>query len=77
MNTDLQRTIAEALGVGVDSITPETGMSNEPRWDSLRHMQVIFALEDVFGVRFRDDEIAKLTSVAAIVAALAERGKTG
>lgn len=45
-----------------------------PEWDSLRHVELMFALEDAFGVEFSADELAALDSVEAIVAALMEKG---
>ncbi len=76
MNDQLRQILADALGVALSAINEQTGSTTEPRWDSLRHMQIVFALEDVYGVRFRDDEIAGLPSVSAISAALAQRGVT-
>jgi acyl carrier protein len=36
-------------------------------WDSLTHMEIVFMLEDAFGVRFDEDEIAELDSESQIV----------
>ena len=37
-----------------------------PEWDSLKHMELIFVLEDNFGVQFGEDEFASLDSPGAI-----------
>jgi acyl carrier protein len=39
-------------------------------WDSLLHLEVVFMLEEEFGVRFSAEEVAELNSVSAIVAIL-------
>ena len=39
-------------------------------WDSLKHIEVMFALEDEFAVEFSAGELAELDSVAQIVAAI-------
>ena len=39
-------------------------------WDSLRHMEIVFALEDRYGVRFDESEFPTLDSAAAIACAL-------
>jgi len=39
-------------------------------WDSLKHMEIVFALEDRYGVRFDESEFAALDTSAAIAAAL-------
>lgn len=33
-------------------------------WDSLRHMQIIFAVEEKFGVQFTEEEIPVMDSLA-------------
>ncbi|HET7603716.1 MAG TPA: acyl carrier protein [Gemmatimonadales bacterium] len=35
-------------------------------WDSLKHMEIVFAVEDSFGIEFREDELPYLNSVALI-----------
>ena len=39
-------------------------------WDSLKHMEIVFALEDRYGVQFDESEFAALDSPAAIAATL-------
>lgn len=66
MDSKLQGIFAEVLGLPADRITDATSVDTEAEWDSLRHMNLIFAIEDGFGVRFDDEEIASLTSVGSI-----------
>lgn len=73
MTDRLTTLIAGCLDMHPDSITDETGTHNLARWDSLRHMRIVFALEDEFGIRLRDQELMSLVGVAAIRAALSER----
>lgn len=47
--------------------------SDLPAWDSLKHVQVIFAIEDEFGVEFSSEELPGLDSDAKIVAAIEAR----
>lgn len=75
MDNKLQVIFAEVLGLPADRINDATSVDTEAAWDSLRHMTLIFAIEDGFGVRFDDDEIASLTSVGSIE--LAIRAKKG
>lgn len=39
---------------------------NTPGWDSLKHIEIMFALEDELGVEFSEEELAHLDSVAKI-----------
>lgn len=43
---------------------------NTPSWDSLKHIEIMFALEDELGTEFSEDELATLDSVVKIVDAL-------
>lgn len=45
------------------------------KWDSLKHMSLILALEEEFGVRFTDDELADLLNLQLIVEIVSERIK--
>lgn len=44
-----------------------TSRKNQPRWDSLKHLEVVFALEDELSLRYDADELPALDSVEAIV----------
>lgn len=71
MNHEVRSIVAEVLGIPSNAIDANTSMQTEPKWDSLRHMNLIFALEDHFGFRFGDEEIPTLTSISAIDTVLA------
>jgi acyl carrier protein len=43
----------------------------EPAWDSLRHVELIFSIEDEFEIRFDEAELADLTSLHALTEAVA------
>lgn len=42
----------------------------EPKWDSLKHVEIVFSIEDAFKIRFDDDEVAELDSLDRIVSSL-------
>ena len=41
-------------------LTPETAYADIPGWDSLSHVNVIFGVEQGFGLRFDDNELEQL-----------------
>ena len=53
---------------------PETPLvrAETPAWDSLSHIEIIYAVEETLGVTLSEEEMAPLDGSAAIVAA-AER----
>jgi acyl carrier protein len=46
---------------------------NEPGWDSLKHMQIVFAVEEKFGVQFTEGEIPGLDSFGKFAEQLEQR----
>jgi acyl carrier protein len=38
-----------------------------PRWDSLKHVELIFALEDEFDLQFTESELEELKSEAQVI----------
>jgi acyl carrier protein len=59
--------VSAVIKVAVDA---NTARSNTPQWDSLKHIEVMFAIEDEFGVQFSEEELASLTSISAIAVRL-------
>jgi len=49
------------------AITADTAQDTCPTWDSLAHLNLMLAIEDAFGVTLTVEEMAELTSVAAIL----------
>ena len=66
--------MALTLELPPESITVDTVQESCPQWDSLRHLNLMLALEDTFQVALTVEEIGQLTSVAAILAYLRDRG---
>jgi acyl carrier protein len=62
------------IGVPAETILETSTPESLAGWDSLAHVHLITALEAEFGLEFSIDEALGLTSVAAILTALAERG---
>lgn len=72
--SEVQRILVEVLQIPQDSITAETTMQATEIWDSLKHMELIFRIEEHFGLTLEGDEIALMTSVSAIEQVLGNRG---
>jgi acyl carrier protein len=70
---DLRQVMATVLNVGIDMIGDDSSMDNVPTWDSLRHMNLVLALEEEFGVSIPDEDAANITSYALIKLVLEER----
>ncbi len=66
---EIQSLVAQVLGL---SELPAVDLSRSeiPQWDSLKHVEIVFALEDRYNVQFDEAEFAGLTTVAVIAASL-------
>ena len=62
----LYNIIGKVLGVDAAQLHDESNAQNTPKWDSLRHIEVIFAVESAFHVRFTMPEIANLRKLGDI-----------
>ncbi len=49
------------------AITAETNQDDIEEWDSLANINIVFAIEDEFDIKFDVDDITKMKSVAIII----------
>jgi acyl carrier protein len=70
----LEQVIAEVFGGDADGTGEDTAFSEYLGWDSLRHVQLVVALQARYGIDLTADEIRGVTSVRAARAMLARRG---
>jgi acyl carrier protein len=68
--------VASVFGMPESEVTDETGPRVYPGWTSLRHVQLVVAMEANYGVSFSRDEIRSFTSVGAVRRGLRSRGVT-
>ena len=62
----LKHVIATVLGVDPNTISDKSSMDSIERWDSLRHMNLVLALENEFGIMIPDEDAANITSYPLI-----------
>ncbi len=69
----IRELLALTLGVPESAITTETSRENLAEWDSMRHLELMLALEEQFDLRLDVDDMAAVRDVAAIDRLLEER----
>lgn len=69
----LKGVVAAMLDLDIDSIDDRTSTDTVSQWDSVRHMNLVIALEESFGISIPDDEVATLTSYPIIRATIEEQ----
>lgn len=65
--------MARVLEVPVEAIDDEASPDTIDNWDSLRHMNLVMALEEEFGVQFSTDEVIELLNFRLIVLTLQDK----
>jgi acyl carrier protein len=75
MRPDLKQVFLNVLDV--DSIAETDSVETIESWDSVRHLNLIMAVEERFGITFEADEIPELISVRAIAEAIERRAPQG
>jgi len=65
--------IARVMDVPIESVNEESSPDTIGAWDSLKHMNLIMALEEEVGVQLADEEIVEMLSVELILLTLKGR----
>jgi acyl carrier protein len=70
----LKELLAKIFSVDASTITDNTTPDTLEDWDSLRHMNLVVALEEEFGVELSDDQVVEILSYQLIKIVLQEHG---
>ncbi|GAB6094272.1 acyl carrier protein [Desulfatiferula olefinivorans] len=65
--------MAAVFGCSPDAIDESVSTETMDKWDSLRHMNLIVALEEAFGIEFDENDIMSLLSYGDIVKTIDEK----
>ncbi len=66
-------TIATVLQCPAGEVAADATRADLPGWDSLKHVEIMFALEDALGVEFDEAQLGELDSIPRIVDVVAQR----
>lgn len=69
------KVISQIMNVPINTVNENSSPSTIEEWDSLKHMNLILALEEEFGVQFTDEQIVDMVSVEKILQAIQDAGK--
>jgi acyl carrier protein len=72
--TQIVNIFGRVMNVGASEVSMETSPDTLDNWDSLRHMNLVMALEEELNVTFNEDEVLNMLSVQAIVNTLTSKG---
>jgi acyl carrier protein len=74
-NTKIKTVMAAVFEIPVEMITDDSSTDNIEVWDSLRHMNLILALEEEFGITLPDEEVGNLVNFKIISLIVHEQQK--
>jgi acyl carrier protein len=69
----LRSVVAAMRDLDPVSVGPTTSTDTVDQWDSVRHMNLIIALESAFDITIPDEDVATLTSYPIIKAVVEEQ----
>ena len=67
MNNSLKNIMSNLFDIPVDDINENISTENCEQWDSLQHLNLIFAIEEEFGVSLTDDDVLKIKDFKSII----------
>ena len=70
IDSEIKDVMSAVFKIPVDDITNDTSPDSVQLWDSLKHMQLVAGLEEVFEIEFTDKEIIEMTTFVQIKSAL-------
>jgi acyl carrier protein len=67
MEEKIKKILINSLGISEHEFTSGISMQNNVAWDSLSQLKIIVDLEELFNIKFTDNEMLKLTSYLNIL----------
>jgi acyl carrier protein len=65
-NSRIKQVMSAVFEIPLESIVDDASSDNIENWDSLRHLNLILALEEEFGVSIPDEEVGNLVNYKLI-----------
>ena len=65
--------VAKVMEVPAEDVDDASSPDTIATWDSLRHMNLVMALEQEFGVQFSPEQIIEMLNVGLIVLTIREQ----
>lgn len=66
------KVFSQIMNVPLSSINEDSSPVTIEEWDSLKHINLILALEEEFDVQFSDEQIGNMINIRCIIQALSE-----
>ena len=69
----IKKTISEKLGVEIEDVVPEASFIDDLGADSLKIVELIMSMEELFDIEIEDDDAEKLKTVNDVITFVKDR----
>jgi len=69
----IKHILSTVFDIPLDDINHESSPDTIDNWDSIKHMNLVFALEEEFGILFSDNEILEMLSLSHIIEIISKK----
>ncbi len=73
MDNHTKNVMSAVFEIPIDEIDDDSSPDNVGSWDSLKHMNLVVALEEEFDIEFIDDEIVEMMNLSQIKIIIMEK----
>jgi acyl carrier protein len=70
----LKEVFKNIFQIEISSIDDETSVDTVEKWDSLKHLNLVLALEEAFNITFTEEESVEIMSYPLVKAVLSDHG---
>ena len=76
-HTDIKQIMADVWKISADEIPDDPAFNKFLYWDSMGHVALMAALEEIYGMKITYKALTELLSIPIIIAHLKENGHAG
>jgi len=73
MDNHIKNVMSAVFEIPIDEIDDDSSPDNVGSWDSLKHMNLVVALEEEFDIELIDDEIVEMMNLSQIKSIVMEK----
>jgi acyl carrier protein len=70
----IKKVMSKVFGLDINSITDDASPDTIEQWDSLRHMNLILAIEEEFNIELTEEQAVEILNYKLIESVLKEHG---
>lgn len=67
MKDKIKNIICDILNIKKSALTENSGIETIKQWDSLKHMQIITAIEEEYKIQFSEEDLIKSNNLKKII----------